>query len=62
MITRVMLSLKKAANSQGHEWSLGEPTAHTTIRFAERQGGVSTGDGMYLDTSASIHEETKSQE
>jgi hypothetical protein len=62
MITRLMLSLKKAATSQEHGWSFGEPAAHTTLRFAERQGGVSTRDEIHLDTFASTHEGPQSQE
>ena len=30
MISRIMLSLKKAADSRQKGWSLGEPTADTT--------------------------------
>ena len=50
MITRLLLSLKKASASQEYGWNLGETTVHTTIRFAERRGGVSTGDEIRLDT------------
>ena len=60
-----MLSLKKAASSQEHGWSLGEPTTHTTMRFAERRGGVVPRDEIRLirlDTFASTHEGTQSQE
>jgi hypothetical protein len=61
MITRLMLSLKKAAISQEHGWSLGEPTTHATMGFAERRTGVSTRDDIRLDTFASTHERTQSQ-
>jgi hypothetical protein len=61
MVARLMLSLKKAADSQQHGWCFGEPTTHTTIRFAERRGGVSTRDEMHLDIFASTHEGTQSQ-
>ena len=50
MITRLMLSLKKAASRGEHGWSLGEPATHTAIRFAERRGGVYTRDEIRLDT------------
>jgi hypothetical protein len=60
MITRLLLSLKKAAASQ-YEWTLGEPTTHTTVRFAERRGGVSTRDEMHLDLFASTHEGVQNQ-
>jgi hypothetical protein len=62
MVTRLMLSLKKAATSQKHGWSLGEPTTHTNMRFAERRGDVSTGDEIHLDTFSSTQEGTQSQE
>ena len=59
MITRLMLSLKKAASSHEHGWSLGKPTTHTTIRFAERRGDISTGDEIRLDTFGGTHEATQ---
>jgi hypothetical protein len=62
MITRLMLSLKKATSSQEHGWSLGEPSVHTTMRFAERRGGVSTRDEIRMDTFAGTREGTQSQE
>ena len=61
MVTRLMLSLKKAANPQEDGWSLGEPTMHMTMRFAERRGGVSTRDEVPLDTFASVPEGTQGQ-
>ena len=61
MVARLMLSLKKAANPQEGGWSLGEPTTHMTMRFAERRGGVSTRDEVPLDTFASTREETQGQ-
>jgi len=61
MITRLLLSLKKAVATQEYGWNLGEPTAHTTIRFAERRG-VARGDEIPLDIFPSTHEETKSEE
>ena len=61
MVTRLMLSLKKAATSQKHGWNLGEPATHTTMKFAEHRGTVITRDEMRLDTFASMHEETQSQ-
>jgi len=62
MITRLMLSLKKAGTSQEHEWSFGELSVHTTMGFAARRGGVATRDDIRLDTFASTLEGTRSQE
>ena len=62
MITRLMLSLKKANASRERGWGLGEPTTHTTMRFAERRGGVSVGDEIRLDTFMSMHEGAHSLE
>jgi len=62
MITRLLLSLREAASSQENGWSLGEPTTHTTIRFAERRGGAATRDEISLDTFASTNEGTQIQE
>ena len=61
MITRLLLSLRKANASQEHGWSLGELTTHTTMRFAERRDGAPTRDEIRLDTFVSTHEETQSQ-
>jgi len=62
MITRLLLSLKKAAASKKeHGWSLGEPTTHTTMRFAGRRGDI-TGDEIHLDTFLSTQEGTESQQ
>lgn len=58
MVTRLMISLKKATASRDEAWNLGEPTVHTTMRFAERRGGIATRDEINLDTFASTHEET----
>ena len=49
MIARLMLSLKKAGDSQEHGWSLVVSTTHNSIRFAERRGGVVTRDETPLD-------------
>jgi hypothetical protein len=56
MITRLMLSLKKAAALQQDGWSFGEPTTYTGMRFAGRRGGVSTRDEIHLDNFASTRE------
>ena len=61
MITRLMLSLKKEVISQEPGWSLGEPSMHTTMKFAERRGEVSAREEICLDTFASVHEGTQSQ-
>jgi len=60
MITRLLLSLKKAAASkEEHGWSFGEPTTHTTMRFAGRRGDA-TRDEIHLDTFVSAQEGTES--
>lgn len=65
MITRLLLSLKKSNASQECAWSLGEPTTHTTMRFAEHRGVANpqdeTQDEIRLDTFASTHEEAQSR-
>jgi hypothetical protein len=58
MITRLMLSLKKAADSQEHAWTLGEPTTVIPMRFAERQDVIMMHD-MSPNTSASTDERTQ---
>ena len=62
MITRLLLSLKKAGASRGDGWSLGELTTYTTMRFADRRGGVATRDEIPLDIFMSTQERTQSQE
>jgi len=62
MITRLLLSLRKANASQEHGWNLGESTTRTTLRFVERRGGGATVDAIYLDTFSSTHEGAQSQE
>jgi len=52
MITRLLLSLKKAGASQEHGWSLGELTTPTSMKFAERRGGDVTRDEIRLDIFA----------
>jgi len=59
MVTRLLLSLKKAGASREHGWSLGEPTTHTTMKFADHRGGVATRDEIPLDTFASRQEGTQ---
>ena len=62
MVTRLLLSLKKAGASREHGWSLGEPTTHATMKFADHRGGVSTRDEILLYTFASTHEGAQIQE
>ena len=51
MVTRIMISLKKAAASQDDEWSLGYPASRFTgVMFASRQDSDIHGNGMSLDT------------
>jgi len=61
MITRLLLSLKKASAPQEHAQSLGEQTAHTTMIFAERRDGISTRYGIRLDTFSSAQEGIRSR-
>jgi len=63
MITRLLLSLKKAGAPKEHGWGFGEPTTHTTMKFAEdRSPGATTRDEISLDTFVSTQERTQSQE
>ena len=61
MITRLLLSLRKANASQESGWCLGRLTTHTTIRFAENLGDVVTRDETRTYDYASTHEGTQSQ-
>jgi len=61
MITRLLLSLKKAARASQEGWSLGEPTTQLSMRFAERRGDMTTRDEMDLVTFASTHERAHGQ-
>jgi len=58
MVTRIMLSLKKAAATRGSYWSFGEPTTVTGMRFAagarNRDG---PGDLITLETLRSKGQE-----
>jgi hypothetical protein len=56
MITRLLLSLKKATALQENAWSFGEPTLQATMGFAEHRGGVITRNEIHLDTFTSTHE------
>jgi len=49
MVTRLILSLKKAAASQESGWSLGELTTTSSVRFAGVQGFGTTRDDIRLD-------------
>ena len=62
MITRLLLSLKKAGTSREDGWSLEDPTTHTTMRFADLRGDVATRYEIPLDTFVSTQERTQSQE
>ena len=55
MITRLLLSLRKATTSQEHAWSFGKPTIDT-VMFASHKGPVSTDDEIHLDTFANTGE------
>ena len=50
MVARIMLSLKKAALSEGDQWSFGEPTTFTGVRFASDRDHDTPGDGIALKT------------
>ena len=55
MITRLLLSLKKAAAARGEleGWTFGEPTLHPTVGLAARRGVVTPRDEIHLDMFAS---------
>lgn len=59
MITRLLLSLKKAGAPREPGWSFGELSTHTTMRFAERRGGAATIDEIPPDTFASTQERSQ---
>ena len=61
MITRLMLSLKKATTSREYVWSFGEPTVITTVRFPDRRSLMTTRDEIPLDTLGSGDEGTQGQ-
>ena len=61
MITRLLLSLKKANTLHEHGWSVGEPATHTNVRFSGRRSSAVTRDEMRLDTFASTQEGTSGQ-
>jgi len=52
MITRLMLSLKKATITHESGWSMGEPSS-TTMRFADNRPLGTVSEGTHLDTLAS---------
>lgn len=55
MISRMMLSLRKAADPERNDWSLGEPSSNLSqlqsIKFfSPRWGTTGRGDDITLDT------------
>jgi len=60
MVTRLLLSLKKATSSREYVWSLGEPTVHT-MGFAGTTGDEIRLDTLRLDPLASTDDEVSSQ-
>ena len=50
MVTRIMLSLKKAANSHGDQWSLGDPTTLSGARSAGTRDRDTPGSVIALHT------------
>ena len=50
MVSRIMLSLKKAATSQGDQWTLGDPTLLSGARFAGVRDRDAPGGGIALNT------------
>ena len=50
MITRIMLSLKKAAASQGDHWSFGESSTFTGVKIAGVRNHNTPGNVMILET------------
>ena len=61
MISRLLLSLKKASASQEQGWSFGELSTRSVMKFAERPVGAATKDEINLGTFASKREEIQSQ-
>ena len=56
MISRLMLSLKKTADSQQNGWSLGEPSVNATnlqsIKFFRPPRVITVDDDIPLETQA----------
>jgi len=46
MITRIILSLKKATASQGNQWNLGGSATCTGVKFIGPHGCETTGDEL----------------
>lgn len=61
MVTRLMLSLRKAAASQGDAWSFGEPTTGSVVGFARRRGFTTAGDEMRLGNFSGVDERAQSR-
>jgi len=60
MVTRLLLSLRKAVDTQEYGWSFGEPSS---VRFAECRGGLITKDEIiHLDIFSSTYEGIQSRE
>ena len=57
MVTRLMLSLRKAATPQEEGWSFGE----SMMRFAEPRPVIATGGGIHRDTCSNGSVGTRSQ-
>ena len=60
MCTRLMLSLKKAANPSDESWSLGQPTMRT-MRFIDDRGGLSGKEEFRLSTFIDTQGETQTR-
>ena len=58
MITRLLLSLKKAAAARGEleGWTFGEPTLHPIVGLAEHRGVFTPRDEIHLDVFASARD------
>ena len=61
MITRLLLSLRKAGVSEKREWSIVDQTMHTTMRFNEGRDDVVRSDEIHMDTFVTAHEGTQTQ-
>ena len=59
MITRLLLSLRKAGMSKKREWSILDQTMHTSMRFNEDRGDVVTRGEIHMDTFVNTHEGTQ---
>jgi len=60
MITRLLLSLRKASAAREHGWDFGGATTFTDMGFPEPRSSVSGRDDIRLDILTTKHEGTQS--